>query len=265
MAILMGFVHAERWENPSWTERLCCAVQKGYGTELTQRPLFGRSALFVRHRVVDGLGLRQRRARAEEPVRLLRAHGVDKVAFSGPGGDAGTLRRMDSSYLYTYLAGDVGAYVAERSSSTAVCFFRTLGQLEERALLRLAESFRYLMISVQRDSGAICRALRRRFGLPVVEDPTQSQVRHAAFALVFYPPKEGLLLSDRCMLFAPAGGREVVGGLSITELGLELPPELSAELPAGFCPQPILSEAAFRGQIDPNQIKIHGLSIDKAR
>ncbi|MCL2569138.1 MAG: hypothetical protein FWE12_06885 [Oscillospiraceae bacterium] len=259
---MLGFIHTETVARPGWGERIRCAVQKGYGTEALERPLFGRPALFVRHR-----NLNERNPIGE----MLLERGVDKVLFSEASGVSDVpLRRMDRSYLYTYLAGDVGAHVAERSGATAVCFFRTLGQLEERALLKLAGVFRYLMISVQRDSGAICRDLRRRYGLPVVEDPTPNQVKGADFALVLHPPGRDVVFSGRCLLFEPnremratEGGRACMG-TPITGLDLDVPPDLAAEIPAGFRPLPILSEAAFRGQIDPARIKIHGVSLDKS-
>jgi len=218
---------------------------------------------------MEGLSPRRWKLREEELGWLLLARGVDKVAFSGVGGGGGgfevPLRRMESDYLYTYLAGDVGAYVAEGSGETAVCFFRTVGPMEERALLKLAESFRYLMLSTQRDSAAICRALRQRYGLPVVEDPRPSQVRRADFALLLHPPRRDMTLSERCLAFWPSmrPSCPAVGGVPIRGLFLDVPPALVAEIPAGFCPGPILSEAAFRGLIDPGRIKIHGVSLDK--
>ena len=263
---VFGFVQMEPWENPGWVARLRCGLQKGYGTELNLRPLFGRTALFVRHWVVDGLSSRQRKARQGELLRMLAEKGVDKVAVCERGDSLAEIgmRRMGSDYLHSYLAGDVGAHVAERAGATAACFFRTVGQLEERALLKLAESFRYLMVSAQRDSAAICRALRRRYGLPVVEDPTPSQVRGADFALLLHPPGRDVTLSGRCLAFRPRAERDwpTPGGIPITGLSLAVPPDLREEIPAGFLPLPILSEAAFRGQIDPSRIKIHDVSID---
>jgi len=191
---------------------------------------------------------------------VLVERGVDRVAVSGD--HDVPVQRMDHRYLYTYLAGDVGAYVAERSGATAACFFRTVGQLEERALLKLAESFRYLLLHVQRGGAAVCRALRRHYGLPVVETPTQSQLRGADFALVLHPLTAGTVLSERCLTFSPQNG-DVPGGMPITGLNLDVPPSLAAEIPAGFQPEPVLSEAAFRGQIDPSKIKINSVSLDK--
>jgi len=234
-------------------------IQRRYGIEVSERTLFGRPAVFVR----------QRRMCQRESARALLERGVDKVAFAGAeAGDSRmpSLREMDSVYLHTVLAGDVGAYVAERSGTTAACFFRTIGQIEEQAILRLATAFRYLMISIQRDSEAICRSLRRRYGLPVVEGPTPSQVRNADFALLFHPPERDMMLSERCLTFRPGedAGHPTPGGMPITGLSLDVPPDVAGELPAGFQAEPILSEAAFRGWIDPNQIKINGISIDKA-
>jgi len=218
--------------------------------------------------VVEGLSPRRRQKRLGELDRLLLANGVNKVTFHQSGENLPGLgmRQMGSDYLHTYLAGDVGAHVAERTGATAACFFRTVGQLEERALLKLAESFRYLMVSAGRDSEAICRVLRQRYGLPVIESPTPSQLRGADFALLLHPPGQNMELSGRCLTFQPlaAFAHPVVGGTPITGLSLTVPPDISEEMPTGFCQRPILSEAAFRGQIDPNRIKIHSVSIDKA-
>ena len=265
---VFGFVHAELWENPGWMTRLRCGLQKGYGTEFSSRSVFGRPAIFVRHRVVDSLTPRRQKVRQEELFRLLTEKGVDRVAICENGNSLGRLplRRMGSDYLRTYLAGDVGSYVAQQAGATAACFFRTVGQLEERALLKLAESYRYLMVSAQRDSGAICRALRRRYGLPVVEDPTPSQVRQADFALLLHPPGRDVTLSEQCLAFQPLPdvSYSVPGGISVTELSLTVPADITEEIPLGFDTQPILSEAAFRGLIDPGRIKIHSVSIDNA-
>ena len=175
------------------------------------------------------------------------------------------LQEMSSEYLHTYLAGDVGVHVAERSGATAVCFLRSVGQLEERALLQLASSFRYLMLSIRRDGDLVCRTLRRRYGLPVVEAPTPNQVRGADFALVLHPPGQDVTLSKRCLAYAPntALRRSMSGGVPITGLHLRVPSDVAGEVPAGFRAEPVLSEAAFRGWFDPGRIKINGVSIDK--
>ena len=253
---MLGFIRAEPWENPGMLTRFRCAIQKGYGMEVSERAVFGRPAVFVR----------QRRACQRESMRALLERGVNKVAFAGVDGcPEAPLREMDRSYLYTHLAGDVGACVAERSGATAVCFFRTVGRTEERAILRLADAYRYLMISAQRDSGAICRALRRRYGLPVIEGPTPGQVLDADFALVFHPPGRDVVFSERCLTFQPRAEpvHPVPGGMPITELSLDVPREVTEELPTGFQPEPILSEAALRGWINPDRIKIKDVSIDK--
>jgi len=235
---------------------------------MVKRPLFGGAALHVKHRQIDGLTSRQKLRRQCILAEILADAGVEKVAVSR-GTPAHVLEgllipQMDTRYLHTYLAGDVGAYVAERSGATAVCFFRSVGAAEERVILKLAKEFRYLQISAQRDGAAVCQALRRRHGLPVAETPTPSQVKQADFALVFSLPGRSFVLSDRCLTFAPdtALRAELPGGRAITGLGFRLPRQIETELPDGFSPDPILSEAAFRGLIDPGNIKIQDVFIE---
>lgn len=170
---------------------------------------------------------------------------------------------MSSAYGYTYLAGDVGAYVAESSNATAACFFRHVGQLEERALLTLAGSYRYILLNAGRDTEAISNALLRRYGIPVVPHPTASQLKQATFALALTPPAHEAALSPHCLVYTPTGGIQTHGGRAIKALGLHIPEALATQVPSGFSKMPVLSEAAFRGQIDISGIKIHSISIDK--
>ena len=270
MFAILGFIHAEPWAEPSYMTRWRCVLQSGYGTDIQMRLVFGRPALFVRHLIPEGLSVRRSAARQRELLRLILQSGVDKLAFSASGVkdvlDDFEVSRMDSDYLHMYLAGDVGACVADRTGTTAALFFRSVGQIEERVILKLAKVFRYLMIHAGRDSMAVCRALRQRYGVPVVELPTARQIFGADFALVCAPLRRDVVFSERCLTFAPSQWlrRLVPGGRSITRLGLDIPQMVLAEIPSGFSPLPILSEAAFRGQVDPGKIKIHSLSIDKA-
>ena len=265
---MLGFVAGERWTAPGRMERWRCAWQRGYGTEAIKRRFFGRPALFVRYRALEGLKTRQEAARKRTLMHTLNRNGVDKLAFSTFGDmlEGQGPRRVDSGYLHLYFAGDVGAHVADGDGKTAACFFHLVGHLEERAILKLAEHFRYLMIASPRDGEAVCRALRRRYGLPVVESPTASQMRQADFALLSGPVPKGLTLGENCLSFAPdkrfAG--EMPGGRAITELFFQLPEEVAEEIPEGFMPDPLLSEALFCGSLNPEKIKIHGVSIDKS-
>lgn len=271
MRRMLGLLSAQTWENPGRMARWRCRLQKGYGTEVTERTLFGRTVLHCKHGTIDGLTARQKVRRQRNLTKRLADKGVEKVAISRetPADFLVGLHipQMDAGFLHTYLAGDVGAHVAERSGATAVCFFRSVGGAEERAILKMAEQFRYLQICTQRDGAAVCQALRRRYGLPVVEAPTPSQVRRADFALVFHPPERTFALSGQCLVFAPEpalwGG--IPGGQRITGLGLQLSRQIAAELPDGFAPDPILSEAAFRGLIDPGNIKIQDVFIETPR
>ena len=265
----MGLIAAENWAAPGRINRWRCAWQKGYGTEVTTRQILGRPVLFVEYRGVDGLSPRQLAFRKQGLRQILSQNGVDKVTFSTFGDvlEGTGPSRMESTYLHLYLAGDVGAHVAEKTGATAVCFFQRVGTLEERAILKLAENFRYLMITSQKDEDAVCHALRRRYGLPVVEHPTASQVRQADFALVLGAAPQTMTLGEQCLTFAPdkrfAG--EIPGGRAITDLSLALPLNVAAELPDGFAPNPILSEMARLGHFRPSKIKISGLSIDNTK
>ena len=269
MRRMLGLISAETWENPGWIARWRYRWQKGYGTEMVQQALFGGTALYLRHRVIDGASSRQKLKRRNALAGILADKGIEKVAVSlGAPADAlegVPIPQMDARYLHTYLAGDVGAHAAEGSGATAVCFFRSVREAEERAILKLARAFRYLQIITQRDGEAVCQAIRRRYGLPVVEAPTPSQVRRAEFALVFHPPGRTFVLSGRCLAFAPDAALrgEIPGGRLITGVELQLSRQVATGLPEGFAPDPILSEAAFRGLIDPGKIKIQGILVEK--
>jgi len=267
---MLGLISAETWENPGRIARWRMRWQKGYGTEAEEQSFFDGTALHFKYGTTDGLTARQKMRRQRYLAGRLAENGIEKVAISqGTPIDALEglpIPQMDARYLYTYLAGDVGAHAAERSGATAVCFFRSVREAEERAILKLAQEFRYLQIITQRDGGAVCQALRRRYGLPVAEAPTPSQVRRAEFALIFHPPEKTFALSGQCLAFAPDGALRdhIPGGRLITGLELQLPRQVAAGLPDGFAPDPILSEAAFRGLVDPGKIKIQGILLEKS-
>ena len=193
---MLGFVAGEPWAAPGRVARWRSAWQKGYGTEVKEGRFFSRPALYVRYRAVCGLHPRREAFRKKALERSLYRAGVNKVAFSTFGDvlEGQGPQRMESTYLHLCLAGDVGAHVAGGDGKTALCFFHALGPMEERAIIKLAEHFRYLMLDSRRDSGAVCLALRRRYGLPVMENPTVSQVRQADFALLLGPVSKGLTL-----------------------------------------------------------------------
>ena len=265
---MMGFVTTEPWQAPGRIQRWRCGWQKGYATKTREGRFFGRPALYVQYKEVEGLNPRQAAFRKRGLRQILTRGGVDTLAFSTWGDvlEGTGPRRMESGYLHLYLAGDVGVHTVGRDDATAVCFFHRVGHLEERALLKLAARFRYLMITSQRDEAALCHALRRRYGLPVVGDPTPSQVRRADFALVSGPVPKAAVLGGHCLAFAPDRRlfRHIPGGRHITGLSLNLPENVAEEIPEGFLPDPLLSEAVRSGCLDPGKIKIHGLSIDKA-
>lgn len=260
---MLGFITQEQWENPKVLERLQARFRPGYGLHGVQDSLFGHPVFFLRQREIKGGTSTHHRRRQAELLRLLRQNRVDAVAYAENTAEKLELPPMDAWYLQSHFAGDVGVYVAQKSGATAYCVFASLGAVEERALVKLAEHYRYLMIFAGRDTAMVCRALRRKYGLPVVEDPTRRQVHKADFALLFATPSKDIALASSCLAFSPRGKPVLAGGVQIKKAEFSIPHAIETQVPPGFSPEPILSECARRSMISTKGIEIRGISLDK--
>lgn len=174
--------------------------------------------------------------------------------------------RLDSRYLYENMAGKIGMRAAGNDRGTAAFFAGTIGRNEERALLELARAYRYLIIVTDRDCDDICQNLRSRFGIAVIANPTEMQLRMADYAALLRAPRKPVDLQSDCIVFSPdfESVKRVTGGKKIKALKLSLPKRINDMLPDGFAPLPIVSLAARYGFFDTEEIEVIDYRLDNA-
>ena len=261
---MLGFISTSVEESTGHKMRIQARFQKDLGNEWTQKRVFSHPALFLRHKLFLALSEKRKEERLETVARRLQEQSVHAVVFSNttPQMRLPRIPRAGASYLNAYLAGDIGAYVAERAGATAYCQFSSLGQLEERAVLTLAHHYRYLMVEAGRDTDFLCQALRQKYGLPIVKAPTQRQIRDANFALLWKNTAQNMELDRNCLVFSPMNVRKNAGGRRIKSMDLGLPEEYKREMPEGFPVNPILSQGLKWGSILPENLKIQRILLD---
>ena len=100
------------------------------------------------------------------------------------------IRAADESYLRRMTAGAVARRVlADHGKRAAECRVAVLGDHMSaevrKALMELALHVRYTMLSAGGGGGEICSVLRREYGVSVLRDPGQEQLRRADLVLTF--------------------------------------------------------------------------------
>jgi hypothetical protein len=126
---------------------------------------------------------------------------------------------------------------------------------------------RSLSVSAGRGGAALCRALRSRFGVAAMADPTPEQLGETDVYLVFDAPAGGVRLPARAgaavLLLggdAGAGWVRVPPGNLVVSGAVFLPPaRLAADWPPGFDDGALLAALAAAGALSPAEVRIRRL------
>ncbi len=170
------------------------------------------------------------------------------------------IRAADESYLRRMTAGAVARRVlADHGKRAAECRVAVLGdhmRAEVRkALMELALHVRYTMLSAGGGGGEICSVLRREYGVSVLRDPGQEQLRRADLVLTF--GKAAPCGAEGC-LWLPCG--EVRQAEQFTDAAPDVrygvPPEVEEQVDIGCDRNVLFSVLLEMGALHANEPEV---------
>lgn len=251
---------------PSLPSRLLRAAAE-YSFE--EQDVLGMRVLLARMGTYDGLREKKLLKMTSDFASRLAGLNVDKILLESnfPARDPlKYFERLDSVRLFEGISGSIGVKVAEDGALTAAFFAHTIGRDEERALLKLARVYRYLIVVTDRDGDKICRSLRGQYGVAAIESPTPELLRTADFAAFMTAPRRRVHLKPGCVVFSPAdaSAAEVLGGRRISDVTLSIPKEIQDKIPPGFDANPVISAAIRYGFFSPEQARVVDYTLDNA-
>lgn len=170
---------------------------------------------------------------------------------------------IESLFLFQTMAGEIAAKISGDGEKTAAFFARRVMEYEERALISLCANYRYVMLQVDEGGSAVSRNIRRKYGISVIDKPTDYQLNGADMALFFSPPRRKIILPDKCVAITVAKSNieDVCYHQSVTGVTFRMPENLYDGLPEGIELEPILSEALLSGMIRSDNLKVLNVNI----
>ena len=246
---------------------------KGYrGVSVLPEDILGMKALRVRLEAMPDIRPAALKKRIHLAASVLRRQGIRKLCFkeSFPYKEPSlweSFIEMDSVFLYETMAGQIASRISGDGEKTAAFFARRVLEREEKALLSLCRNYRYILVSIETGGPGVCSNIRRKFGISVVERPTERQLLGADTALFFSPPRQVTILSDECVAIAVSGTnlKNVKYNKSITGATFKISGISHNSIPTGFPPEPLISEAMLRNKVRADNISIHHVEIYGAR
>lgn len=246
---------------------------KARGHSLREEYILGMRIIRADLMVYAEIGERRLKKEAQRLSMELFRRNRSQIVFSGefPAKEKfDKFPKADTICLYESIAGAVGEAAANcgggggGGGGTAIFIAGKVGIREERSLLKLAEKYRYLIIVAGRDSAAICQGLRCRFGIAVIENPTDSQFAMADFAVFLSRPRKPFALKPECLIFSPdlSYSSGIKGGRRMEALKLGIPNSVLKEIPPGFDWPPIISEAIKYGFYSPDGVVALDFRLD---
>ena len=191
-------------------------------------------------------------------ARRLRKEGVTQVVLpeAFPYGDELVrcgLRAVSTLPLRRALAAELvraqldACAIVPAQARIAVCGEYLTGELV-RAVTQLALRYRYVFLDLPSGGEALCRQLRREYGVSVVFDPARSQLETADVFLLFREQEEFLQKRERVLVLYEDG--------AVFLPPLQIPQELEKQLPQGAERMQLLSALAEGGALRREQIVI---------
>lgn len=263
---MIAFISTQKCKRPTLAARL---LRKRDEYNLRESYILGMRVLLGDMNIYEGIGEKRLERQAVSFAYGLSHMNVSEILLDSqfPCKDAfDSFDILDSRCLYENMAGKIGVRVPGAACGTAAFFAHTIGRQEEKSLLKLASTYRYLIVVTDRDCAIICQNLRSRFGIAVIDNPTEGQLRMANYAAFLSVPRQNVNLQSSCIVFSPAfkSVDRVTGGKKIKALRLSLPKALDDVIPHGFEPLPIVSAAVRHGFFSAEEIGVMDYRLDNA-
>ncbi len=235
------------------------------GVSLTYVRIFGMKVLKMSILLPDILSDRKKLKRLEYASENLLSENITRVIFHSSFSERNfffnkNIYEASGRYLFECIAGDAAGKIGGRC---AAFFSKRLYPREEQALLKLCARFKSVLVKVEYGGEHICRNMRNRLGLAVIEDPSPAKLLEADVAVLFDEPKSYTVLSDSCVVVAIEAS--ILNMLSYKKSLVSVLPELDNSLtrtmPEGYDKSALLSEALIRGAVDQTKLKIDKLRL----
>ncbi len=157
--------------------------------------------------------------------------------------EAAGLTEKSSQALFEAFAAGIVSLASEKRDCAAVFADRIL-DIERRAVIKLTETFRHVLLSTGRRQTALVKTLGERYGASLIENGAGGLLKSADAAVFFASPREYLSLSPECAILSVTCGRpeNVSGGKMIDSVKFHIPEMLTSNLPRGFPENELLSE-----------------------
>ena len=207
--------------------------------------------------------LQKRRLR--KAAKLMERSGVHTALFPEGFCDTAVFRRYGvqeagEDYLRRMTAGAIARRaLAEQGRNPAECRAALLGDCMDvqlrAALMEIALHVRYTMLNAGGNGAEICSVLRREYGVSVLRDAGEEQLRQADLVLTF---GGGQPCGAPGCLWLPFGSVTEAEGYQNGALRVEyaLPPELEEQVQADCCRNALLSLLLEMGAVHANELEV---------
>lgn len=238
-------------------------IKKGVSLDYVR--IFGMKVLKMSIFLPDILRDRKKLKRLEYAAEKLSSENIRRVIFHNNFSERDfffkkNIHEASGRYLFECIAGDAAGIIGGRC---AAFFSKHLYPREEQALLKLCARFKRVLVKVEYGGEHVCRNMRNRLGLAVIEDPSPVKLLEADVAVFFDEPKKYSVLSDSCV--AVAVEASILNMVSYKKCLISVLPDLNNSLtrtmPEGYDRSALLSEALIRGAVDQTRLKIDKLRL----
>lgn len=239
-------------------------IENGEGDNLVVENILGLKMFRVKLPSENKVKVRKMKKILKETTLALRENEVRRVCYHRQFTkreyfEAHGLIEVNGRRLYENLAAEI----AIRSEGRCAAFIADrLLPIEEQNLLRLCESFRYMLIYLKHGCEEICNVLRNSLGIVVTQLQNPQQIQAADVIVCLSAPPWHARLSDKCTLVA-ADLRDVQcisGGKRAVSVALSMRDNKVKYIPDGYDASAILSEALIHGTVKKDE-----LCLDKIR
>jgi hypothetical protein len=275
---LFGLIETELTPRPVGWERIRSALGRADGVSVTEERVWGAVLARTRVRFRCGDGPERNRRRVAAALAFLRGMGVRGVVT--PAGfaygdllPAYGLAASTPVPLYRRLAARLAVHAADRLGVGAdrlrVCVVAKRATPEVAAAAEaLCPRARFLSLLLDRpDVTGLCRALRRRHGVSVMENPAGAALADTDVYLVFdaWPVPLSLPAKPGAVVLALAGGEfDLPPGCLVADGARLAPPRrLRDGWPWEADPEALLAALYAAGAVRLDEIKLERLPLQR--
>jgi hypothetical protein len=169
---------------------------------------------------------------------------------------------MDECLLMKLFAGKLATEFADGEKVAAFFAERLTGDAE-RIFSELCRAFRYVIAVSEADGSQLFAAFGRQLGISVIGRPTPKQLLRADVAVFFSPPKQEMVLSEKCVVIPVTASalegvvcRNVVTGITVSLVN-----GMQPDIPEGFQPGPLYAAAIRAGTLRLGDVLIQNIKM----